>query len=310
MPHPETLTNDKKDLEQVVKNEFVNYYSKLRLDKPKKLKIKKYKILRIDKEGNKTIVYMFGSYSDEISNSIIGPYPCVMVYTKDNMGEYILEDYETSSSDRGGYFKKVENAFSKESKQDILESMASDNSNVHWEVYTKAFIKALGTIKSFPKTNSLKSRAYEKGNLEDSIKHDIINRNTNIYKDERCDVETEGHKILGIDKKGKNTIVYMIVSYDQYSLENEVFKRVSGSAGPVVMTYKKNKNGEHILEKYKEPGDGTLYVPSIRKMFPPELQDKAINGQEYYNELEKQEKKYLKEYLKSIGINKTVKIEK
>lgn len=146
---------------------------------------------------------------------------------------------------------------------------------------------------------------YDKINLEEVIKNEILTRNYNAYKE--YEVQTEGHKILKTAQEGGHTIVYMIVSEGEFGFENGIFTKVSGSGAiPTVLTFAKNGKGEYILEDYKVPEDGSRYGTSIRKMFPFSLQKDAFNADKFYGELKFQEEAYAKEYLKTIGRNAVV----
>lgn len=121
---------------------------------------------------------------------------------------------------------------------------------------------------------------------------------------------TEGHVILDIEEEDEKVKVYTIASYGCFGFENGIFTEVSGSGAiPTVITLSKNENSEYELIEYEIPMDGTEYVNSIKKMFPLKLQYKALNADERYHELKKQEEAQAEEYLKSIGRNAKVSAE-
>lgn len=155
-------------------------------------------------------------------------------------------------------------------------------------------------FKIVPETALPKLIAYDKTNLEEVVKNEILQKNFNGYKS--GEAQGEGHKILKTQEKNGHTVVYMIESYGQYGFENGIFTKVSGSGAiPTVMTFSKNSKSEYMLEDYKIPQDGSGYVSSIRKMFPLLLQKEALNANKYYDELLRQETVYAKAYLKSIN---------
>lgn len=83
-------------------------------------------------------------------------------------------------------------------------------------------------------------------------------------------------KVLGSRKKGGETTVYMLVLYQEYTLEGGKLAEQSGSHIPTAITVKK-ENGSYKLVEYWEPRDGTYYPTDIREKFPWYLSELAIN---------------------------------
>ncbi len=85
----------------------------------------------------------------------------------------------------------------------------------------------------------------------------------------------EEHDIIGVERKGAQTTVYMLVMYNEYSCEEGVITCETGSHIPTAVTVTRTDSG-YVLEEYWQSKDGTYYVPSIREKFPWYIEDKAI----------------------------------
>ncbi|MGJ7035478.1 transcriptional regulator [Anoxybacillus eryuanensis] len=113
---------------------------------------------------------------------------------------------------------------------------------------------------------------------------------------------TEGHIILGTERKENEVKAYTIASVGVFEFQDRIFTIVSGSGAiPTVMTFSIDEHGQYKLVAYEEPLDGEEYVESIKKMFPKKYDSKVLNAEKYYGELVKQQEKQAKEYLKKIG---------
>lgn len=97
-------------------------------------------------------------------------------------------------------------------------------------------------------------------------------------------------KILGTEKRGSVTSVYMWVLYDEYSKIDRGIKQVTSIHTPTLITVKREA-GEYKLIEYWEPKAGGLREPSIREKFPEYLQDEALDRQRYFQtQLDENEK--------------------
>lgn len=116
------------------------------------------------------------------------------------------------------------------------------------------------------------------------------------------ETETEGHIILSVQEENNIIKVYTVASYGAFGFENEIFTKISGSGAiPTVMIFSKGEDDDYNLLEYKEPQDGSLYIRSIKNMFPKALQRKALSADKYYSDLSKQQEAQAHEYLKNIG---------
>lgn len=97
-------------------------------------------------------------------------------------------------------------------------------------------------------------------------------------------------KVLGTEKRGSVTSVYMWVLYDEYCKIDRGIKQVTSTHTPTLITVKREA-GEYKLIEYWEPKAGGLREPSIREKFPEYLQDEALDPQRYYQtQLDENEK--------------------
>jgi hypothetical protein len=105
-------------------------------------------------------------------------------------------------------------------------------------------------------------------------------------------------EVLGVEKYGNKTSVYMWVLYQEYNLQNGEIYVVSGSHIPTKITAEK-VDGNYKLVEYFEPGDGTKFENDIRENFPLRLQENALNSQKYVrkqlNACDKMAKEYFEE---------------
>ena len=142
--------------------------------------------------------------------------------------------------------------------------------------------------------------------IEQRIASLIIRHNSGGYLDGEC--QAEGHIILGTEgsvpagsdtKTPDKTYIYALVTYGEYGFQNDNFTKVSGSGViPVRITLDKDGN----VTEYLEAMDGSENVPSIKRMFPEALWERALSGDKAdYEICKKQERAYAESYLKSIG---------
>ncbi len=86
---------------------------------------------------------------------------------------------------------------------------------------------------------------------------------------------TEAHTVLGVEKKRGNTVVYTMVLYEEYYLDELGDLQVqSGSHIPTVLTIRK-KNGSYTLVDYRIPRDGSEFAKDIKALFPARLRGKV-----------------------------------
>ena len=111
----------------------------------------------------------------------------------------------------------------------------------------------------------------------------------------------EGHIVLGVDKKGDNTIVYALTMYGEYGFQNDIFTKISGSGViPAVLDFEE-KDNNYICTNFKYPEDGALHQKSLNGMFPSKYRNLIKYTNEDDRNLTFQEEKYAKDYLRSIG---------
>src|SRR3989344_2256189 len=116
------------------------------------------------------------------------------------------------------------------------------------------------------------------------------------------EVAVEGHVILGSEAKEKITTVYVVSSWGWFGFENGIFTMGSGAFQiPTVIVFSQNDRGEYMVQEYREAMDGSLYGPSIEKMFPARYFKKVIDKNSYNDELHRQMEVQAAEYLKRIG---------
>lgn len=106
--------------------------------------------------------------------------------------------------------------------------------------------------------------------------------------------------VLGTRREKNTTTVYLWVLYQEYDKVYErvkdpdgssvqvqrKVKHISGGHTPTVVTVKE-ENKQLFLVEYWEPRDGSLWEQDIREKFPWYLQAKAMNGQRYIKEQQK-----------------------
>jgi len=87
------------------------------------------------------------------------------------------------------------------------------------------------------------------------------------------------HYLYGFDENKENNLVkvYVWAYCEEYYQENGQLKMGFGVSEPVLVTMEA-KDGALVAKSYKEPGNGSLYAPSIKEMFPEKYTQDAING--------------------------------
>ncbi len=147
----------------------------------------------------------------------------------------------------------------------------------------------------------------ENQTLNEAIAKAIIDENKPSYKN--CDTEcaAEGHIIYDIDiSENKIYKVYLLTEFNNFGFENGYFIAKSGGRIPAVMTFERTTDGYNLLNtEYAQ--DGSLYVSSIKAMFPKKFQNRVIQTTSADNEnLWNQCVAYAKAYLDKIGRNEEI----
>lgn len=104
--------------------------------------------------------------------------------------------------------------------------------------------------------------------IEEAIRTAILEHNDSYYPEE-CDFACCDFALLAKegDVSGRNksdTIVYY--GWALYQVLREGIEDVGGSHIPVALTFDVTEDG-YTLKAYWEPGDGSNFVPDIRKKF-------------------------------------------
>jgi len=137
--------------------------------------------------------------------------------------------------------------------------------------------------------------------LEKCVSEAILSANKGSFLEGEC--AAEGNIILEKREDKDKITVYALTMYGEYGFENGIFTKISGTGIiPVAITFRKNADGTYTLSEYKLPRDGAYYADSVKKMFPQNLHERALNPSREDNEnLKNQEVAYAKEYLKKIN---------
>lgn len=97
-----------------------------------------------------------------------------------------------------------------------------------------------------------------------------------------------GTPLFGADNHIEKVTAYLLVHHVKYSTYGGTLEAVGGSYVPTAITFRIGDSGEHILEEYWEPRDGSYYVKDVRDKFPGASADDALNDQAYIEELKAQ----------------------
>jgi beta-lactamase regulating signal transducer with metallopeptidase domain len=107
-------------------------------------------------------------------------------------------------------------------------------------------------------------------------------------------------EVLGMQKQGSTTTVYMWVLYEEYSMQNGQLRQETGAHIPTVITAE-YKNGAYKLIEYWEPRDGSYYAGDIREKFPWHLQNKALDSQRYIGTQKAENEEMAWDYFQSLS---------
>lgn len=108
-------------------------------------------------------------------------------------------------------------------------------------------------------------------------------------------------KVLGTEKRGTETTLYMWVLYEEYSMQNNELQIETGAHMPTVITAKR-ENGAYTLVEYWEPRDGSYFEQDIREKFPWHLQNKALDSQRYVKVQKGENEDMAREYFRSMSV--------
>ncbi|HWL26016.1 MAG TPA: hypothetical protein VNR38_20070 [Ureibacillus sp.] len=103
---------------------------------------------------------------------------------------------------------------------------------------------------------------------------------------QQTDVQFEVHKVYGTLQEGDATTVYMWSYYNSFNLASRN-EEVTGASLPVTVVLQ-NVAGEYKVIQYEEAQDGSLYVESIKKMFPEKYVEEALEQPGNIGELQEE----------------------
>lgn len=119
--------------------------------------------------------------------------------------------------------------------------------------------------------------------LDQAVTEAILQHNKGLRAD--CEFPTESHALLGAEKQDNITIVYAMVMYREYAFRYGGVKLLGDTYMPVAMTFEQQPDGQYRLAEYWEPPAGEGYESAIENKFPRPLYEKAINLQQYFDQL-------------------------
>lgn len=85
-------------------------------------------------------------------------------------------------------------------------------------------------------------------------------------------------KIFGSFEEEGKLKVFVTTFSATYKLYDNVLELESGSVVPSAITFKKDNNGNYVLEKYEQARDGADWLPSIKKFCTMPVSGKTIPG--------------------------------
>lgn len=141
--------------------------------------------------------------------------------------------------------------------------------------------------------------------LDEALSSTIMSENESKYYTGEC--PSEGHVVLDMegdpDEEDGEVTVYALVSYSRYGFEDGNFVSVSGSFGvPTVITFVRSDDGGIVCTSYTEAEEGDRFVDWIRKTFPTDCREEAIEPtSDDGASLKAQRQAYAAAYLESIG---------
>lgn len=108
--------------------------------------------------------------------------------------------------------------------------------------------------------------------LDRNITVQIINRNQGYYLDGM--VSCEAHKVLATettsqpDDNGIAITVYLVSSYNEYSVEDGKLVDMGGNMTPLALSFVVDGEDSYALYDYWEPGMGSSYIKDLQAKFP------------------------------------------
>ena len=123
--------------------------------------------------------------------------------------------------------------------------------------------------------------------IDEAIRKAILEKNASSYGAEYdlacCDffpLETEVPGLTAENMGSNIASYYGWALYQEYRISDKGIENVGGSHIPVVLTFEE-KNGDYELKEYWEPGEGSYFVSDIRRKFPAEIAEDAIDSQKF-----------------------------
>jgi hypothetical protein len=121
-------------------------------------------------------------------------------------------------------------------------------------------------------------------------------------------------KIFGSYEEDGLLKVFVTTFSATYKLYGNVLDEVGGSVVPSAITYKKDKSGNYVLDKYEQAKDGADWLPSIKKFCTmpvsgkgiPGLADKIIDHYGNYDDIRTLRWDNLFKHLKANGIKEAI----
>jgi beta-lactamase regulating signal transducer with metallopeptidase domain len=135
--------------------------------------------------------------------------------------------------------------------------------------------------------------------MDQAIHEAILAENADGRWEGEC--ATEGHFVYGCEQKGSTWKVYLYHAYERYGFINGYFTNVAGHWMPAVLTMEQIEDG-YTCKKIDYPRDGSENAPSIKRLFPKQLESRALNqSQSDMDEVTRQCEAQAGAYLKTIG---------
>lgn len=136
---------------------------------------------------------------------------------------------------------------------------------------------------------------------EEAVSLAVLER-AQTYAEGEC--AAEGHTILRAEPgtEEDTLVVYALCSTGNYGFVNGNLEEISGSGAiPSRLTFALGGDGFLTLMDYWEPEDGAGYADSIRRTFPADLTEQALDAGTRYPDLLEQKETYARAYLREQG---------
>ncbi len=147
-------------------------------------------------------------------------------------------------------------------------------------------------------------RTYHVKDLDDRLQVflDMQVTKHNSSDESKDNFVTVSYDLMKVDNSGSETTVYAWILYLEYSYDNGVLTKESGSHIPTVITVQKNGSSYELVE-YWIPRDGSYYVDDIKEKFPMYLWPKAMYSQRSIDKQIAECEQMAKEYFCVSGIH-------